>query len=146
MHAKGTGNPPQCSCLENLRDRGAWWAAIYGVAQSRTRLKWRSSSSSIHICVFGVVIWLLSCVQLFCDPMDCTACQAPLSMVFLRQEYWSGLPFPSPGDLSNQGLKLCLLHWQAGSLPLNHQRSLLSFLFLISYNLRHKVSQRNQDN
>ena len=33
------GNPLQCSCLENPRDRGAWWAAVYGVAQSRTRLK-----------------------------------------------------------------------------------------------------------
>ena len=40
------GNPLQCSCLENPRDRGAWWAAIYGVAQSRTRLKQLSSSSS----------------------------------------------------------------------------------------------------
>ena len=39
------GNPLQCSCLENLRDRGAWWAAVYGVAQSRKRLKWLSSSS-----------------------------------------------------------------------------------------------------
>ena len=39
------GNLLQCSCLENLRDGGAWWAAIYGVAQSRTRLKRRSSSS-----------------------------------------------------------------------------------------------------
>ena len=36
----------QCSCLENPRDRGAWWAAVYGVAQSRTRLKQLSSSSS----------------------------------------------------------------------------------------------------
>ena len=42
----GTGHPLQCSCLENPRDRGAWWAAIYGVAQSWTRLKWLSSSSS----------------------------------------------------------------------------------------------------
>ena len=40
------GNPLQCSCLENPRDRGAWWAAVYGVAQSRTWLKWLSSSSS----------------------------------------------------------------------------------------------------
>ena len=39
---KGNGNPLQCSCLENPRDRGAWWAAIYGVAQSRTQLKWLS--------------------------------------------------------------------------------------------------------
>ena len=43
---EGNGNPLQCSCLENLRDGGAWWAAIYGVAQSPTRLKRISSSSS----------------------------------------------------------------------------------------------------
>ena len=36
---EGDGNPLQCSCLENPRDGGAWWAAVYGVAQSRTRLK-----------------------------------------------------------------------------------------------------------
>ena len=40
---EGNGNPLQCSCLENRRDGGAWWAATYGVAQSRTRLKWLSS-------------------------------------------------------------------------------------------------------
>ena len=42
----GNGNPLQCSCLENPMDRGAWWAAVYGVTQSRTRLKRLSSSSS----------------------------------------------------------------------------------------------------
>ena len=42
----GNGNPLQCSCLENPRDSRAWWAAVYGVAQSRTRLKRLSSSSS----------------------------------------------------------------------------------------------------
>ena len=42
----GNGNPLQCSCLENPRDWGAWWAAVYGVARSRTRLKRLSSSSS----------------------------------------------------------------------------------------------------
>ena len=41
---KGNGNPLQCSCLENPRDWGAWWAAVYGVTQSRTRLKRLSSS------------------------------------------------------------------------------------------------------
>ena len=35
---EGNGTPLQCSCLENIRDGGAWWAAVYGVAQSRTRL------------------------------------------------------------------------------------------------------------
>ena len=44
---EGNGNPLQCSCLENPRDSGAWWAAVYRVAQSRTRLKRLSSSSSI---------------------------------------------------------------------------------------------------
>ena len=43
---KGNGNPLQYSCLENPMDGGAWWAAIYGVSQSRTRLKQPSSSSS----------------------------------------------------------------------------------------------------
>ena len=44
---EGNGNPLQCSYLENPRDGGAWWAAIYGVAQTRTRLKWLSSSSRV---------------------------------------------------------------------------------------------------
>ena len=43
---EGNGNPLQCSCLENPRDGGAWWAAVCGVAQSPTRLKRLSSSSS----------------------------------------------------------------------------------------------------
>ena len=42
----GNGNPLQYSCLENPRDGGAWWAAVYGVAQSQTRLKCLSSSST----------------------------------------------------------------------------------------------------
>ena len=50
------GNPLQCSCLENPRDGGAWWAAVYGVAQSRTRLNRLSSSSSSSVYFSGVVI------------------------------------------------------------------------------------------
>ena len=45
-NGEGNGSPLQCSCLENPRDGRAWWAAVYGVAQSRTRLKRLSSSSS----------------------------------------------------------------------------------------------------
>jgi len=44
MHWEGNGNPLQCSCLENPRDGEAWWAAVYGITQSRTRLKRLSSS------------------------------------------------------------------------------------------------------
>ena len=50
---EGNGTPLQCSCLETPRDGGAWWAAVYGVAQSRTRLK-RFSSSSSHCRASGV--------------------------------------------------------------------------------------------
>ena len=46
---EGNGNPLQCSCLKNPRDRGAWWAAVYEVAQSQTWLTWLSSSSSIPL-------------------------------------------------------------------------------------------------
>ena len=49
---EGNGNPLQCSCLGNPGDGGAWWAAVYGVSQSRTRLKWLSSSSSSRREVF----------------------------------------------------------------------------------------------
>ena len=45
---EGNGNPLQYSCLENPRDGGAWWAAVYGVAQSWTWLKWLSSSSRVN--------------------------------------------------------------------------------------------------
>ena len=62
----------------------------------------------------------LSCVQFFVT-LWTVAHQAPFPMEFSRQEYWSGLPGPPPGDLPDQGLNPCLLglrHWQAGSLPL----------------------------
>ena len=78
-------NPLQYSCLENPVDRGAWWAAVQGVAQRQTRLKRLGGSSS----------------------GSTTTHQAPLSMEFSRQAYWSGLSCPTPGDLI-----LCLVRWQ----------------------------------
>ena len=69
---EGNGTPLQYSCLENPREGRAWWAAVYGVAQSRTRLKRLGSS-----------------VPLFATPWT-VACQAPLSLGFSRPEYWSG--------------------------------------------------------
>ena len=58
---EGNGNPLQCSCLENPRDGGAWSAAIYGVAQSRTRLKRLSSSSSMHISSLDYLQYIIQC-------------------------------------------------------------------------------------
>ena len=60
---EGNGNLLQCSCLENPRDGGAWWAAVYGVAQSRTRLKQLSSSSSRWLA--GQKTWLLKFLEVF---------------------------------------------------------------------------------
>ena len=56
---EGNGNPLQCSCLENPGDGGAWWAAIYGVAQSRTRLKWLSSSMASKHLLHGMPLNLI---------------------------------------------------------------------------------------
>ena len=60
---------------------------------------------------------------ILCDPMDCSP-QAPLSMGFSRQEHWSGLSRPPPGDLPNPGILLfCLLYWWPDSLSLSPQGS-----------------------
>ena len=66
---------------------------------------------------------LFSCVQLFATPWT-VAPQAPLSMGFPRQACWSGVPFPSPGDLPDPGIELTSPALQVDSLPLSHQRSM----------------------
>ena len=99
----------QCSCLEIPGDGGAWWAAIYGVAQSRTRLK-RLSSSSSSSC--GAQASRCSGF-FFCRPQ---ALGWWLSIVVVP-----GLSCPIAGEIFlDQGLNLCPLHWQLDSLPLSH--------------------------
>ena len=66
---EGNGNPLQCSCLENPRDGGVWWAAVSGVTQSRTQLKRLSSSSSSS--KWWKVLVTQMCPTL-CHPMDCS--------------------------------------------------------------------------
>ena len=76
---EGNGNPLQCSCMENPRDGGAWWAAVYGVAQSRTRLKRLSSSSSSKH-------WLyLNFMKIHCTPNTLTFLITMLSWAYQRQ-------------------------------------------------------------
>ena len=77
------------------------------------------------VSIFIICVCILSgLVMSDCLRLSWTiARQAPLSMEFSRQEYWSGLPFPSPGDRPYPGIKpttLRLLHWQVDSLPLHH--------------------------
>ena len=106
---EGNGNPLQCSCLENPRDGGAWWAAVYGVAQSRTRLKQLSSSSPLQWSpllksdgtenlgpLSWFAVWLIQrrwlkkkqqrkkmwrCRGLNPGPHTCKACALPLSYI-----------------------------------------------------------------
>ena len=77
----------------------------------------RGCQGRLHLCVYAV----LSCIQLFETPWT-VAHQAPLSMGFPRQEYWSGLPFPSPGDLPNPAIEPRSPALQTDSLLLSHQR------------------------
>ena len=62
---EGNSNPLQCSCLENPRDGGAWWAAVSGVAQSRTRLKRLSSSKEVTVGRLYVFTGEIS-IEVFC--------------------------------------------------------------------------------
>ena len=88
VDGEGNGTPLQYSCLENPRDGAAWWAAVYGVAQSRTRLKRLSSSSSMRQNDLEKSRNNLSAESLqssltLCDLMD----QGPLFIEFSRQQY-----------------------------------------------------------
>ena len=84
---EGNGNPLQCSCLENPRDGGAWWAVVYGVAQSRTRLKRlsrSSSSSSMCFCpLTAFQVFSLSCIFQEFD-YDVTVCNFLWDLSFLN--------------------------------------------------------------
>ena len=80
---------------------------------------------SLDLCSSSCVLNRFSHVRLFVTPWT-VAHQAPLSMGFSRQEYWSGLPLPSPGDLPDSGIELVspvVPAVQADYLPLNHQGS-----------------------
>ena len=66
-----------------------------------------------------------------CDTLWTVAHQVPLSMEFSRQEYWSGLPFSLPGDLSDPGIVSASLPWQKASLPLSHLGSPTTFYLTI---------------
>ena len=103
---EGNGNPLQCSYLENPRDRGAGWAAVYGVALSRTRLKRLSSSSmSYSLRLYGCSLQGSSVhVRLLARTLE-----------------WVAMSLPE--DLPNPGIEPAAPALQADSLPLSHQGS-----------------------
>ena len=85
---EGNGNPLQCSCLENPKDGGAWWVAIYAVAQSQTRLKRLSSSSSSRFVIAFpprskrlLISWLQSTSAVILEPRQIKS--ATVSPIYL---------------------------------------------------------------
>ena len=124
--------------------------------------KWERSINFISFCLFvlfllnfvgfreknkirGTYACMLSHVQL-CDPMDCIALQTLLSMWFSRQEYWSGLPFPPPGDLSIPGIEPkypASPALQADYLLLSHQGSPKVDLIFLKKQSEAMCSQRS---
>ena len=78
---EGNGNPLQCSCLENPRDGEAWWAAIYGVTQSRTGLKWLSSSWSDLAYVCKSINMHINLIPLCCLDMSWIVPPPPIHML-----------------------------------------------------------------
>ena len=113
----GTHDSPfQSSCLENPMDRGTWWATVHSTAQShdQSNLAYVHPYIQVHIYTGGGGLVAKSCPTL-ATPQT-IACQAPLSMRSSSQEYWSGLPFPSPEDLLDPGIKPRFPAFQAVSL------------------------------
>ena len=119
---EGNGNPLQSSCLENPRDRGAWWAAVYGVAQSRTQLKWLSSSSRHRLTLWCLIQGLFHSL---CDPMDCGSPSSSFQGILqARILEWVAILF-SRGSSPPRDWTRGLLHcWHL----------LITFVFLIEYN------------
>ena len=118
------------SCLENPMDRGAWWATVHGVVKSQTclsdlhSLTKRISHSVKKPTIARRSLRLpydsqsvgCSVMSNFCDSMGCSL-PGSSSKGFSRQQYWRGLPFPSPGDLPNPEIELGSLELKANSLP-----------------------------
>ena len=98
---------------------------------------------SIPVWLVCVCVCLLSCVRLFVTPWT-KDCQAPLSLGFPRQEYWSRLSFPSPRDFPDPGSEpsfLHLLHYQVDSLPLSHLGSSHDWYTSKKWRLEHRQAE-----
>ena len=104
-HGTITSRPQGRRKPGGMTDWGSLWEFWFSDAPNQLRACVLSRFSPVQLCVTP---WTV-------------AHQAPLSMEFSRQEYWSGFPFSSPGDLPDPEIEpfclLCLLHWQASSLP-----------------------------
>ena len=99
---EGNGNPLQCSCLENPRDGGAWWAAVYGVTQSRTRLKRLSSSSNNRLVITFLpkskrllISWLQSPSAVILEPRKIKSATVSTVSHLFAMKWWDQMPWSS---------------------------------------------------
>ena len=130
----GTEEPGRLLSMGSHRV-GHDWHDLAAAAALNFQLSERKHTRMTKVCMKKIVYFSMpasyaACVLHHLDPADSlrpprltVAHQDPVFMGFLRQESWSGLPFPSLGDLSNPGIKPCLLHllhWQADTSPLSH--------------------------
>ena len=113
------GKHLKCPSIEDMLNyiASVWWSGmqppkvwLFNFPKGFSLKNWCSVSVYVCLCVCSLMLW---------DSGDCIACQAPLSMEFSRQEYWTGLPFPTSGDLPNPGIKPMSPALQADSLPSN---------------------------
>ena len=115
---EGNGNPLQCSCLENPRDGGAWWADVCGVTQSQTRLMWLSSNSGVS----GVSLDYCSKIKCWtCDlkkwyPVTSKLTFIPVLWVFLTAKQ-------HPVRIQRGHFHLTFLLWGSCSLQFRAPRS-----------------------
>ena len=111
QHTRPPGPPPAPGVYSNSCPLSRWWHIYISLHLNISLQKLFSPdfstlpSNGSNLIVSLSVLVTQSCPTL-CDSMDCTARQALLSMGFSRQGYWSGLPFPSPGDIPSPGIKL----------------------------------------
>ena len=129
VRSQGQEDPPgirngtslQYSWLGNPMDREVWQATVHSVKKSQTQLKQLSMDACSYM--FGNIwsmIFLVFSHSVVSDslrPPWTVACQAPLSIGFFSQEYWSRVPFPIPEHLSNPGIEPASPAWQVASLP-----------------------------
>ena len=160
---EGNGNPLHCSCLENPRDVGAWWVAVYGVAQSQTRLKWLSSSSSstqMYIYAYiggGLFIYLFfsstslllathlpspsscMCAQL-CNPMDCSPPGSSVHGLFqTRIQEWVAISFSDAYIMYTHIQKAIYKYW------IHYTWNYYNVICLLYFNLKKQKQNKNKN-
>ena len=137
MYGEGNGTPLQCSCLENPRDGEAWWVAVYGVAQSRTRLKWLSSSIMYVLLNLLFLHLLLSVcsveagIFVTCSPAESFINICSLNSEYPRIEIWGNQYFFNVHLFKSLYLLWTFPHFQILSQGFSERLAAISIVFSV---------------